>query len=178
VSRFIVFMVTSHDDNRSDAQKLAELIQDARVAMFTTFTPEGPHARPMYTHNVKDFDGTLWFMTPTGSPMVQELQANERVLITYADAGKQTYVSVRGTANAEKNPEKAQELWNIHAKGWYPGGPDDPSLTLIRVAVEDAEYWEGPGNTSYMLKLLKAVATNTRIDLDLRGDEHGKMKIA
>ncbi|HYE63323.1 MAG TPA: pyridoxamine 5'-phosphate oxidase family protein [Phycisphaerales bacterium] len=177
-------MVTQNDAAKSDAQRLAELIREVRVAMFTTFAPgsvggSAPHARPMYTHNVKpeDFDGVLWFMTPTGTPKLRELAANQQVLVTYADAGKNVFVSVMGRATAEQNPEKAKELWNIHAKGWYPGGPDDPNLTLIRVEVEEAEYWEGPSNTSYMLKLLKAVATNTRINLPVSGVDHARMKI-
>jgi general stress protein 26 len=166
--------------HHSEAHKLAELIQDIRVAMFTTFTVDGPHARPMYTHNVKPdlFDGTLWFMTDRNTPKVEQLAANQRVLITYGAPGENRYVAVYGRATPESNPEKARELWNIHAKGWWPGGPEDPNLTLIRVAVETAEYWDGPSSTSYMFHLLKAVATHTRIDLPIAGDEHARMKIA
>ena len=27
---------------------------------------------------------------------------------------------------------------------WFPKGPDDPAICLIRVGVESAEYWDAP----------------------------------
>ncbi|QDU28197.1 Pyridoxamine 5'-phosphate oxidase [Anatilimnocola aggregata] len=156
---------TGHETH-GDIDRLAELISDIRVAMLTTFPSGGkPHARPMYTQEIEaeDFDGTLWFMTDAESLKIAELAANPAVLITYAAPSKNRYVVVTGTAHSEHNPEKAHELWNIHAKGWYPNGPDDPSLALIRVQVASAEYWDGPSNTSYLLNLLTAVVTGTRV---------------
>ncbi|CAN5832406.1 hypothetical protein BH11PLA1_BH11PLA1_01700 [soil metagenome] len=161
----------------SDTAKLAELIKDVRVAMFTTF-PAGsaPHTRPMYTQRIEPaaFDGTLWFMAATDSPKLRELVDNSRTLITYAAPDKNRYIAVLASASPERNAEKARELWTIHAKGWWPGGPTDPSLTLIRANIESAEYWDGPSNTSYMFNLLKAVATNSHIKL---GGEHGSVKM-
>lgn len=150
-----------------DLQKLAELIADVRVAMLTTF-PAGEakaHARPMYTQKVEvdKFDGRLWFMTDADSGKLDELAEDSHVVVTYSAPDKNRYVVVYGTARAERNPEKARELWSVHAKGWYPDGPEDRSLVLIEVRVDSAEYWDGPSNTSYMLKLLKAVTTGDRI---------------
>jgi general stress protein 26 len=161
-------------ESNEPIEKLAELIEGVRVAMLVTFPRGKPHVRPMYTQKLdaKNFDGTLWFMTDVNSLKVAELDSNPDVLITYASPSTNRYVSVTGTARSERNPEKAKELWNIHAKGWYPDGPDDPSLALIRVTVNSAEYWDGPSNTSYMLNLLKAVVTGTRVDTT---GEHGKL---
>lgn len=159
-------MFAAHEEPEHDIQKLAELISDIRVAMLTTFPRGGkPHARPMYTQalDTKSFDGALWFMTDVESLKVAELEANPDVLITYAAPNKNRYVVVAGQARAERNPEKARELWNIHAKGWFPSGPDDPKLALIRVAATSAEYWDGPSNNSYLLNLLTAVVSGTRV---------------
>lgn len=176
---------SSQPDRTGDPAKFIELIKSVRVAMFTTFPADGAgahtglHTRPMYTQKLdapdasspNRFDGNLWFMTDDASQKLRELHDDQRVLITYADEGKNIYVSVYGRASAERNPEKANQLWNIHAKGWWPGGPDDPRLMLIRVAVESVEYWDGPSNASYMLNLLKAVAKGERIHLE---SHHGQ----
>jgi general stress protein 26 len=156
------------NNEQGDLHKLAELIADVRVAMLTTF-PAGDapaHARPMYTQKVEPdkFEGTLWFMTDAGSGKLEEIAENSNVVITYAAPDKNRYVVVYGKARFERNPDKAKELWNVHAKGWYPDGPTDRSLMLIEARVESAEYWDGPSNTSYLLKLLKAVTTGNRID--------------
>jgi general stress protein 26 len=161
-------MSTRHTIERpADYEKLAELIQDIRVAMLTTF-PEGDapvRSRPMYTQaiDLDTFDGTLWFMTDAESGKVHELAENSAVLITYAAPSSNRFVVVQGRAQAVRDVQKAQELWNIHAKGWWPNGPADANLLLIEVQVETAEYWDGPSNVSYMLNLLTAVAQGKRV---------------
>ncbi len=162
-------------NSAADITRLADLTRDIRVAMMTTFPPgRQPHSRPMYTTGVdpKNFDGTLWFMSHVDSVKNDELAENPAVLLTYAAPDKNRYVVVYGTARVERNPAKAKELWNIHAKGWFPGGPDDPTLTLIRCEIASAEYWDGPSNTSYFLSLLKAVATGSTPQTT---GEHGKV---
>lgn len=178
-----------------DARKLADLIRGIRVAMLTTtITPapepgiggaiqaahpdthidlrRGTHTRPMYNQPIDPdtFSGELYFMTSASSSMVREITDNARVLMTYAAPDKNRYVVVHGTAECVRDPAKARELWNIHAKGWWPDGPEDPELMLLHVFVDSAEYWDGPSNTSYMLSLLKAVTTGTRITTR---SEHG-----
>jgi general stress protein 26 len=159
----------------SDARKLAELIKDIRVAMFATnqTNKDWPHVRPMYTTacDPDTFDGDLWFMTSKSSTKVSEIEKDQRVVLTYADYGKNRFVAVMGLANVEKNAEKAKELWNVHAKGWYPEGPSDPDLMLIRVRVESAEYWDGPSKTAYMLSLAQALLTHEKVKV--KTGEHG-----
>lgn len=145
--------------------KLLELIKDIRVAMLVTYRPDGsPHARPMYTQKPLEGDDALWFMTDAASPKLEEIEQSHSVLLTYADPKTNNYVVVQGRASVLHDPETAKKLWNIHAQGWYPGGPDDPSLRLIRIDPTGAEWWDGPSNTSYFLNLAKAVVTGTRVN--------------
>lgn len=161
-----------------DLQKVAELIKDVRVAFLHTVDGASQgiplRAIPMYTQRIDPaaFDGTLWFFTDAGSNKVADLTANPNLLLTYSDPSKNRYVVVRGTGVCEHNPAKASELWNIHAKGWWPEGPESDTLLLIHVRINSAEYWDGPSNTSYMLHLIKAVATGERIDIDT---DHAKV---
>lgn len=161
----------------SDAMKLAELIKDIRVAMFATnqTNKSWPHVRPMYTTacDPATFDGDLWFMTSKASAKVHEIEKDQRVVLNYSDYGKNRFVVVLGHANVEANPAKAKELWNVHAKGWFPGGPEDPHLMLIRVRVESAQYWDGPSKTAYMLSLAQAILTNDKIKV--KTGEHGSV---
>ena len=57
---------------------------------------------------------------------------------------------------------KAKELWSEEQRIWFPGGIDDPDLALLKVKVEQAEYWDKP--TSAMVAaqgLVRAVADET-----------------
>lgn len=161
----------------SQTAKLAELLRDIRVAMLTTFPSDKsrPHARPMYTQGLDPatFDGTLWFMTDGETTKVHELAQNAAVLVVYAAPNLNRYVVVNGTARAEQNVEKARELWGLHAKGWWPNGPEDPNLRLIRVQVDEAEFWDGPSSTSYFISLAKALVTGERIETT---GQHGTLR--
>jgi general stress protein 26 len=153
-------------ETRTDAaarDKVIELLKDARIAMMATHGDDGRmHARPMWT-NTAEFDGFLWFLTDMSSPKVAEIHRNSEVLLTYSDEDKQNYVSISGTAEALKDEAKARELWHESARVWFPKGPDDPALGLIKVTVQTAEYWDSPSSTMlYAYGYLKAVTTGQR----------------
>ena len=63
----------------------------------------------------------------------------------------------------------------MSTRTWRGGGA---WLALIRVDVHTAECWEVPDNTNSMLKLLKAVATNTRINLPVSEVDHARTRVA
>lgn len=145
-------------EHHNDLMKLNELIRDIRVAMLVTQTPSGLRARPMYTMGAPE-DGVLWFYTDVTTSKVAEVAARQEVLLAYASTSVNNYVYVRGRADIVRDPERAKRFWNIHAKAWFPGGPDDPNLALLRVEPEFGEYWDGPNKVAYTLSLLRAVAT-------------------
>ncbi len=125
-----------------EQQELWELIEDVRPAMMTTVEPDGTfRSRPMWTQG-DGFDGSLWFFTSDEAPKVDELERNPHVCLAYAAPDKDLYVSVTGRAELVRDEAKAKELWNVYAEAWFPEGVDDPHLALLRVDVEQAQYWQ------------------------------------
>ena len=87
--------------DKTDAEvkeKLWELIKDIGFAMLTTEDGGKLRARPMVAAQ-DSFDGTIWFFTKTSSHKVDEVKGDHEVCVTYADGGKQEYVSLSGTAS-------------------------------------------------------------------------------
>lgn len=121
---------------------LWERIENIRVTMMTTRETDGSlRSRPMWTLG-DTFDGSLWFFTSDEAPKVDELANGTSIGLSYADPDADTYVSVSGRATLVHDETKARELWNVFAEAWFPGGVDDPRLALLRVDVEQAQYWE------------------------------------
>lgn len=132
-------MTTTDNEAR---QKVWDLIKEIKFALLVTQDEYGNlHARPMAAQQ-QHFEGVLWFFTWEDSPKVKEIARNPKVLISYAEPAKQEYVSVRGTAAVLRDQEKINELWHEALRTWFPKGPTDSKITLIRVAVENAEYWD------------------------------------
>jgi general stress protein 26 len=126
----------------AEQKELWERIDEVRPAMMTTVELDGSfRARPMWTQG-DAFDGTLWFFVSDDGPLARELERNSRVGLSYAAPDKDLYVSVSGRAELVHDRNKADELWNTYAEAWFPGGTDDPHLGLLRVEVEQAQYWE------------------------------------
>jgi general stress protein 26 len=71
------------------------------------------------------------------------------------------WVSVSGTATVVRDPARQRALWNPFVQAWFPGGPDDPAVALLRVQVTGAEYWEAPGGKVVQLfKVLRSAVTH------------------
>ena len=150
----------SHSDP-GDLAKLGELILGIRVALLTTVDRDGRfHARPVQTLKV-EADRTLWFFTDWSSPKVNELHHDVRVSLGYADSTKNVYVAVTGSGRLIRDSQKAKELWSIEQRAYYPEGPEDERLALLRVVIERAEYWIAPGRVSYIVAAVTAAVTGT-----------------
>jgi general stress protein 26 len=143
-----------------DVKKLARLIEGIDFAMLTTVCEDGSlRSRPMSTQQA-EFDGTLWFFTRDDTAKVGEIERDRQVNVSYAKPGDQKYVSVSGRATLLRDRAKIKELWNPAHKAWFPDGPDDPHLALLRVDVDKAEYWDSPSSTvMHVIGFVKALAT-------------------
>lgn len=157
-----------NDTNKQHQQALDELrevIKDVKVAMLVTETADGSlRSRPMATQQT-EFDGDLWFFTDLDSAKVFEIESERHVNVSYADPSHDKYASVSGLASLFNDRSKIRELWNAHAKAWFPGGPDDANVALIRVRPTAAEYWDTPSGTLIDIAgFVKAVTSGERLD--------------
>jgi general stress protein 26 len=154
-------------------EKVQELIKDTRIAMLAIRGEDGRfHARPMATTET-GFDGTLWFLTDVRSHKVDQLESDPEVLVTYADPGSESYVSVSGRGAVVTDRATIKRLWSEPARAWFPDGPDDPNLVALKIDVEIAEYWDSPSGTLVLAYgYVKALATGERAS-NYPGAEHG-----
>ncbi len=129
-----------------DKQKVWELIKDIKIALMVTTGDGGElHGRPMAAMN-KTFDGTLWFASREGTPKLGEIAEHMQVLLAYSEPKSQDYVSISGQASLVRDAAIVKELWSEPMRVWFPKGPEDPAITLIKVEVASAEFWDAPSS--------------------------------
>jgi general stress protein 26 len=63
------------------------------------------------------------------------------VTAAYADPARRRYLAVTGTGRLLRDPARARRLWRWAEREWFPRGPEDPNLLLLRLLVETAEEW-------------------------------------
>lgn len=155
-------------------QKLDKMLKGIRIAMLTTVMQDGTlRSRPMATQD-DDFDGQIWFFSDAESAKVYEVRGESHVNLAYCDPSNNRYVSVSGRASVVRDPSRARELWSPAAKAYFPNGPEDPNLVLLKVDVDQAEYWDGPSSTvGQVISFAKALITGHRPD----AGEHRKLDL-
>src|SRR3954454_20343069 len=117
--------------DQAEIAKLADLLKKFRIAMLTTVTGDGAlTSRPMAVQ-ASEFDGDLWFFAQRDADQVQQVRTNPTVGVALSSSD--TWVSISGTAELVENSAKAHELWNSAVEAWFPAGPDDPNVVLLRV---------------------------------------------
>ena len=131
--------------------KLNELIKGIDFAMLTTIRSDGSlHSCPMATQDV-DGDGVIWFFSHAKTEKVEAIRTDPRVNLAYSDADSQRYVSISGRCELVRDHVKAKQLWKPVYGTWFPKGIEDPNLILLKVQVQEADYWHT--DESRMVKL-------------------------
>jgi general stress protein 26 len=131
--------------------QLIQLIDGIPIASLTTVRPDSTlHSCPMVVQALDD-DGAFWFLTSTNTDKVEAVRTMQRVNLAFSDPGNKRYVSVSGFCELVRDRERTKQLWNPSYEEWLPGGMDDPNLILLRIVVQEAEYWSA--SASRMLPL-------------------------
>ncbi len=152
--------MAQHDQPTPDQLgTIRSIMKGVRTAMLTTVDSDGAlHSHPMTTQEAQ-FDGECWFIASSESDTVKQLTANPQVNLAYASSSE--WLSVAGTAKVVRDEAKKKELWNTFTEAWFTDGDTDPSVILIHVAAESAQYWDSPGRVATMVSMIKARVTGS-----------------
>ncbi len=162
------------EDRRQESiEKLKGMLEGIDFAMLTTIASGKLRSRPMSTQEL-DENGNLWFFTSDETHKVDEIESDDRVLVAYSEPSDNTYVSVFGHGKIVRDQAKIDELWNPIHTAWFPEGKDDPHLCLLKITIEEAEYWDSPNSKLVQIAgFVKALVTGQEAD----GGDYGKIKL-
>lgn len=148
------------EQNEKTFDEVLELLAKQHVAMLTTIDDGNMVSRPMGAMK-PDEDGTIWFFTSTGSDKAVQIEADNRVNLTYADGD---FLSVQGTAEMVQDPALQREKWNKPTEAWMQCEPEDPAVSLIKVTPDTVGYWDTPTAVGSILSTARALITNEQPD--------------
>lgn len=152
--------------HESDFEKLREMIKEIDLCMLTTVDESDDlHSRPMSLNSDVDEEGNLWFFTSSNSHKASEIERTPNVNVSFIDTRKQHYVSISGMAELVHDKQKIKELWKPVLKAWFPDGPDQPDVALLKVTLRKAEYWDGPSSTiAQAVSFVSAIITGKQVE--------------
>ena len=141
--------------------KLRALLAEFPIAFMVTIDGGEMTARPIgVVGDHAAFDGTLWFITDRRSHKVQAIERGCAARLLFQNDARGTYLHLEGRATIVENPAQLKKLYTPVQRTWFPDGPEDPNITLIRFDVDQGDYWDGHQSMVRLaLAFAKAVVT-------------------
>ncbi|MFO5492210.1 MAG: pyridoxamine 5'-phosphate oxidase family protein [Cuspidothrix sp.] len=135
--------MTQSLDTKPQVHELRKLLEGIDCGMLTTVDDNHSlHSRPMSMWNEIDNDGTLWFFTLANSHKVVEIQHHQQVNVSFSAPDQQRYVSISGSAELIRDHDQLEEKWQPGLEIWFPNGVKEPNIALLKVKVNQVDYWE------------------------------------
>lgn len=110
----------------------------------------------------------IWFFSFKDTDLAEGVGDGAPVMFVF-QRDKDIYASIGGRAQLRLDRQRMDRYWNSTVAAWYPGGKDDPRLTMICMDCADAEVWlQEAGPARFAWEIVKANATDRHPDLGVR----------
>jgi general stress protein 26 len=143
-------MTPSEADERAH-----DLLSRAEIACVTTIDRRGrPRTRAMFNlRNAAQFPGltgfhaaycgglTVYFTTNTSSAKVAELRSNPAVSVYHCEPHEFAGLMLGGDMEVVEDSAIRSAIWQPDWSLYYPGGPDDPDHTVLRLVPSEAKLY-------------------------------------
>ncbi|MEM6849346.1 MAG: pyridoxamine 5'-phosphate oxidase family protein [Pseudomonadota bacterium] len=144
-------------------EKFWSSLDDSPFVMLGLSGVDETHMRPMAAKFDDDFPNTLHFFTSRDNHLVASLAQSHRGNVSFASKGHDLFASVHGTLSIELDKVIVDKFWSPMISAWYDEGKDDPSLVVLKFAMDRAEIWRsttGDKLTYMVTALLKGDASD------------------
>jgi general stress protein 26 len=130
------------------------LKSDMTVMLGLCGVQEG-HTAPM-TAQLEDEAGRgpIWFFTAKDVNLVKAMGQSHAAGAQFVSKGHDVFASVQGTLSVDNDRAMIDRLWNRFVAAWYPGGKEDPKLTLLRFDPTHAHVWLNENSLFAGIKIL------------------------
>ena len=159
-------MSTENLYNQEGIAKIREIIDKIDIGMLGSYPANSAflHAVPMSRQEVDDA-GNIWYLFSSDSESFFHIRENNQVSLLYSDPSSYTFLSINGSAEISSDRQRIEKYWNKMMEGWFDAGIDDPRIRVLKVAPEEAQYWDTKSNK--LVTLWKAaVSAVTGVEMD------------
>jgi general stress protein 26 len=145
--------------------RIWEIIEKAGICMMVTRFAGGLRGRPLEARPNRD-ENTIFFLTDVRGLKDDEIENDAHVCLTFVYQPEKVYLSISGKASVSRDADCARQLWNDEQQVWWPGGPSDENVRVVRVNPSLGEIWDGPASAATAaFEFAKARATGSKPDL-------------
>lgn len=145
--------------------RIWNIIEETGVGMLTTRFDDGLRARPLEPRPDPG-GGVIYFITDVRGLKDDEIEAAHDVCFTVSNSNDKAYLSMTARASVLRDPLLAAKYWKKTDDVWWPGGPDDAHVRVLKLEPLRAELWDGPSSRVVAAyEFAKARATGAKPNL-------------
>ena len=89
-------------------------------------------------------DRQLWLLADARTALEWEAGRRHVVVLTFQSRDERVLAQVTGLAEPIVDTDIAGQLWRQSFTRWFPGGPGDRRLLVVRLDATSADYYESP----------------------------------
>jgi general stress protein 26 len=145
--------------------RIWNLLEQIGVGMLTTRFAAGLRARPLEARPDRGH-GVIYFIVDVRGLKDDEIEATPDVCFTLTDARDKAYLSLTARAEVLRDPLLAAKFWKKTDDVWWPGGPEDRNVRVLKLEPSLGELWDGPKSSEVARhEFVMARATGEESDL-------------
>lgn len=145
--------------------RIWDIIEQTGVGMLTTRFGGGLRARPLDARPDRKADA-IFFIADKRGLKDDEIAACPDVCFTLVNESDKAYLSITGRAAVLDDPGLAAKYWKKADEVWWPDGPADRHICVLRLEPQRAELWDGPASAAVARhEFAKARATGRKPNL-------------
>jgi general stress protein 26 len=142
-----------------------DILEKHSIGLLTTRFAGGLRARPLDSRPDRDACA-IYFVTDVRGLKDDEIEADPDVCFVVVDENENAYLSITGRAEVTRDNIMAAKIWKKTDDVWWPGGPQDENVRVLRINPSRAELWDGPKwKAVAMFEFAKAKLTGEKPDL-------------
>jgi general stress protein 26 len=108
----------------------------------------------------------IFFFTRRGSHLVTSIGQGAQAEFTLVGKDNDYYASLTGPIVQSADSAAIDRHWSAMASAWFPGGRDDPELTLLEFTPNQAEVWASTDSTAvFAWEVTKALVSGSEPDV-------------
>lgn len=136
------------------------MVADMKFCHLITLHGGKPSPKPM-TALADAKAHTLHILVSTESPAINDIQANNDVILTFSNGAEKNLV-LEAKVSVSNDRALIKSLWNPGAEAFWPKGSETPEVRALVLDPRKAEYWEGSRGVIGALKFAVAIASKSR----------------
>ena len=136
----------------ADQQKITETFRaELKASPFIMLSVEGGRlSEPLTSQIDEDQPNALYFFVAKDN----RAALGGPAMAHFASRGHDFFACLEGAVTQDNERAMIDKLWSKHVESWFPGGKDDPNLTLLRFEIAGAEMWGTDISLAGRVKLL------------------------